>query len=188
MTDRVWDEIAYGLRVRGYADEAVKTSVSEMLRIVDLERYRDRSPFSLSLGERRRLSVATMLVLEPKLLVLDEPTIGQDHERAQQLMRLMARLRLRYGTVVLMITHDVRLVAEWAARVIVVSRGRLLFDGAPRDMFADAALLDEAGLLAPPVFSISSALAARHPDGAVQPTLSVDALVAAIVRSRGAAA
>ncbi len=188
VTDRVWDEIAYGLRVRGYADEAVKTSVSEMLRIVDLERYRDRSPFSLSLGERRRLSVATMLVLEPKLLVLDEPTIGQDHERAQQLMRLMARLRLRYGTVVLMITHDVRLVAEWAARVIVVSRGRLLFDGAPRDMFADAALLDEAGLLAPPVFSISSALAARHPDGAVQPTLSVDALVAAIVRSRGAAA
>jgi len=188
VTDRVWDEIAYGLRVRGYADEAVKTRVSEMLHIVDLERYRDRSPFSLSLGERRRLSVATMLVLEPKLLVLDEPTIGQDHERAQQLMRLMVRLRERYGTVVLMITHDVRLVAEWAARAIVVSRGRLLFDGAPHDMFADAALLDEAGLPPPPVFSISSALAARHPHGAVRPTLSVDALVASIMRSREAAA
>ena len=186
VTDRVWDEIAYGLRVRGYADEAVKTSVSEMLHIVDLERYRDRSPFSLSLGERRRLSVATMLVLEPRLLVLDEPTIGQDHERAQQLMRLMVRLRERYGTIVLMITHDVRLVAEWAARVIVVSGGRLLFDGLPHAMFADPALLDEAGLLAPPVFSISSALAAGHPGGAVQPTLSVDALVAAIVRSREA--
>jgi energy-coupling factor transporter ATP-binding protein EcfA2 len=73
VTDRVWDEVAYGLSVRGIAGDAIEERVSEMLRLVDLERYRDRSPFSLSLGERRRLSVATMLVLEPRLLVLDEP-------------------------------------------------------------------------------------------------------------------
>ena len=184
VTDRVWDEVAYGLRVRGYSDKAVEDSVSEMLRIVDLERYRDRSPFSLSLGERRRLSVATMLVLEPRLLVLDEPTIGQDHERAQLLMRLMVRLRERYRTVVLMITHDVRLVAEWAERALVVSRGRLLFDGTPSDMFADSVLLEEAGLLAPPIFSIGHALAASHPGSAIRPTLSLDRLIAAIAQSR----
>ena len=97
VTDQVDDEVAYGLQVRGFADEAIEERVDEVLDIVDLERYRHRSPFSLSLGERRRLSVATMLVLEPRLLVLDEPTIGQDHERAQQLMGLMARLRERYG-------------------------------------------------------------------------------------------
>ncbi|MFC7400570.1 ABC transporter ATP-binding protein [Chelatococcus sp. GCM10030263] len=188
VTDRIWDEVAYGLIVRGYSDEAVEQRVAEVLGIVDLERYRDRSPFSLSLGERRRLSVATMLVLEPQLLVLDEPTIGQDHERAQQLMGLMARLRERYKTTILMITHDVRLVAEWADRSIVISGGRLLFDGLPADMFADGALLKEAGLLRPPVFEISERLAKLRPGGPVRPTLSLESLVSAVAGEGRAAA
>ena len=125
VTDRVDEEVAYGLKVRDFSEEAVAERVDEVLKIVDLERYRDRSPFSLSLGERRRLSVATMLVLEPRLLVLDEPTIGQDHERAQQLMGLMDRLRERYGTTILMITHDVRLVAQWADRALVLRAGEM---------------------------------------------------------------
>jgi energy-coupling factor transport system ATP-binding protein len=188
VTDRVWDEVAYGLQVRGVATQTVADRVDAMLSLVDLERYRDRSPFSLSLGERRRLSVATMLVLEPRLLVLDEPTIGQDHERAQMLMGLMARLRARFGTTILMITHDVRLVAEWADRALVISRGRLLFDGLPARMFADGAVLAEAGLLAPPVFTISEALAEAWPDSAIRPTLAVPELVRAITLSRRAAA
>ncbi|MCW6510616.1 ABC transporter ATP-binding protein [Lichenifustis flavocetrariae] len=188
VTDRVWDEVAYGLTVRGYADDAIRMRVDEVLGIVDLARYAERSPFSLSLGERRRLSVATMLVLEPRLLILDEPTIGQDHERAQLLMGLMVRLRERYNTTVLMITHDVRLVAEWADRVLVLSRGRLLFDGTPENMFADEALLAAGGLLTPPVFDISRRIAAALPAGPVRPTLSVPALVDAIVKSRKVAA
>jgi len=180
VTDRVGDEIAYGLKVRDWSDEAIAERVDDVLGIVDLKRYRDRSPFSLSLGERRRLSVATMLVLEPHLLVLDEPTIGQDHERAQQLMGLMARLRERYKTTILMITHDVRLVAEWADRALVISKGKLLFDGRPEAMFGDQALLDEAGLLAPPVFAISSRLAAQHPGHGVEPTLSLPNLADAV--------
>jgi energy-coupling factor transporter ATP-binding protein EcfA2 len=184
VTDRVWDEVAYGLQVRGVAAETITERVGEMLRLVDLERYRDRSPFSLSLGERRRLSVATMLVLEPRLLVLDEPTIGQDYERAQMLMGLMARLRERFGTTILMITHDVRLVAEWADRALVISRGALLFDGTPAAMFADKAVLAEAGLLAPPIFDISEGLAAAWPGSGVRPTVMLPALVRAIMRSR----
>jgi energy-coupling factor transporter ATP-binding protein EcfA2 len=184
VTDRVWDEVAYGLSVRGIAGDAIEERVSEMLRLVDLERYRDRSPFSLSLGERRRLSVATMLVLEPRLLVLDEPTIGQDYERAQMLMGLMARLRERFGTTILMITHDVRLVAEWADRALVISRGALLFDGTPAAMFADKAVLTEAGLLAPPIFDISEGLAAAWPESGVRPTVMLPALVESVLRSR----
>jgi energy-coupling factor transport system ATP-binding protein len=185
VTDRVWDEIAYGLKVRNYADNAVAERVGEVLDIVDLTRYRDRSPFSLSLGERRRLSVATMLVLEPHLLVLDEPTIGQDHERAQQLMGLMARLRERYRTSILMITHDVRLVAEWADRALVISGGRLPFDGSPEAMFADDALIADAGLLAPPVYEISKALVAKHPGSLLRPTLSLPLLADTIARIGG---
>jgi energy-coupling factor transport system ATP-binding protein len=184
VTEKVWDEVAYGLRVRDYADYAIKERVEEVLEIVDLKRYAGRSPFALSLGERRRLSVATMLVLEPRILVLDEPTIGQDHERAQQLMGLMARLRERHATTILMITHDVRLVAEWADRAMVISGGRLLFDGSPLRMFSDPALLGEAGLLVPPVFEISRALADARPGSPVAPTLSVADLTSAIAESR----
>ena len=184
VTDRVWDEVAYGLTVRGIAPGTIAERVGEMLRLVDLERYRDRSPFSLSLGERRRLSVATMLVLEPKLLVLDEPTIGQDYERAQMLMGLMARLRERFGTTILMITHDVRLVAEWADRALVISRGSLLFDGTPAAMFADKPVLADAGLLAPPIFDIGEGLAAAWPGSGVQAGVMLPALVQSIVQSR----
>jgi energy-coupling factor transport system ATP-binding protein len=188
VTDRVWDEIAYGLRVRNYADDAIEERVDEVLDIVDLTRDRDRSPFSLSLGERRRLSVATMLVLEPHLLVLDEPTIGQDYERAQQLMGLMARLRERYRTSILMITHDVRLIAEWADRALVIGGGRLLFDGSPEAMFADDRLIADAGLSTPPVYEISKALAARHPERQLQPTVSLQVLADSIARTGGNAA
>ena len=177
VTDRVEDEIAYGLRVRDYRDEVIAERVGEVLSIVDLERYRQRSPFSLSLGERRRLSVATMLALEPKLLILDEPTIGQDHERARQLMGLMARLRERYHTTVLMITHDVRLVADWADRALVLHEGVLRFDGTPAELFGQSGLLDEAGLIPPPIQSLSAELARRHPRAVPRATLSVGELV-----------
>ena len=177
VADRVDEEVAYGLRVRGWSDEAIATRLNDVLSVVDLDRYRTRSPFSLSLGERRRLSVATVLALEPKLLILDEPTIGQDYERAQQLMGLMARLRQRYQTTVLMITHDVRLVAEWADRAIVLGDGHVRFDGRPADLFSQAALLDEVGLMPPPLQSLSTELARRHPQRVPRATLVAAELV-----------
>jgi energy-coupling factor transporter ATP-binding protein EcfA2 len=185
VTDQVDEEIAYGLNVRNYPADETARRVDDVLGIVDLRRYRRRSPFSLSLGERRRLSVATMLVLEPQLLVLDEPTIGQDYERAQQLMGLMARLRERYGTTILMITHDVRLVAQWAERALVLRSGEIAFDGAPIDLFADADMLRSAGLLAPPIYDVSRQLAARDPDRGIRPVLSPQELVDALQAAGG---
>jgi energy-coupling factor transport system ATP-binding protein len=126
-----------------------------------------------------------MLVLEPRLLVLDEPTIGQDHERAQHLMGLMDRLRERYGTTILMITHDVRLVAEWADRALVLRSGEIAFDGAPIDLFDDAALLSSAGLLAPPIHEVSRRLAERHPERGIRPVLSSQELVTAMIAAQG---
>jgi energy-coupling factor transport system ATP-binding protein len=185
VTDQVDEEIAYGLKVRNYPADEIARRVDEVLGIVDLRRYRRRSPFGLSLGERRRLSVATMLVLEPQLLVLDEPTIGQDYERAQQLMGLMARLRDRYGTAILMITHDVRLVAHWAERVLVLRSGAIVFDGAPIELFANADLLRSAGLFAPPVYEVSRQLAARDPGRGIRPVVSTQELVDALRAAAG---
>jgi energy-coupling factor transport system ATP-binding protein len=181
VTDQIDEEVAYGLKVRGYAEDFIARRVDEVLDIVDLARYRHRSPFNLSLGERRRLSVATMLVLEPRLLVLDEPTIGQDHERAQHLMRLMDRLRERYATTILMITHDVRLVAEWADRAIALRGGGIAFDGKPEALFAQADLLKESALLPPPIFEVSKALAKTHPDRIAGPTLSIPDLIRSMI-------
>jgi energy-coupling factor transporter ATP-binding protein EcfA2 len=181
VTDQVDEEVAYGLKVRGFADDAIAKSVNEVLEIVDLARYRHRSPFSLSLGERRRLSVATMLVLEPRLLVLDEPTIGQDYERAQHLMGLMARLRERYGTTVVMITHDVRLVAEWADRVVALAGGSVAFDGSPTELFGQSQLLRESCLMPPPIFDVSTALSGSHPGRVRGGLLSVDTLIQSIL-------
>jgi energy-coupling factor transport system ATP-binding protein len=181
VTDQIDDEVAYGLKVRGYAEDAIARRVDEVLDIVDLARYRHRSPFNLSLGERRRLSVATMLVLEPRLLVLDEPTIGQDHERAQHLMRLMDRLRERYGTTILMITHDMRLVAEWADRAIALRGGGIAFDGKPEALFAQADLLKESALLPPPIFEVSGALAKTRPERIPGPTLSIPDLIRSMI-------
>ena len=181
VTDQIDEEVAYGLKVRGFAEDFIARRVDEVLDIVDLARYRQRSPFNLSLGERRRLSVATMLVLEPRLLVLDEPTIGQDHERAQHLMRLMDRLRERYSTTILMITHDVRLVAEWADRAIALRGGGIAFDGTPEALFAQADLLKESALLPPPIFEVSRALAKTHPDCVAGPTSSIPELVRSMI-------
>ena len=187
VTDRVDEEIAYSLKVRNFGEEEIAARVNEVLEIVDLQRYRARSPYNLSLGERRRLSVATMLVLQPRMLVLDEPTIGQDHERAQLLMGLMARLRERYGTTILMITHDVRLVAEWADRALVLRSGRIAFDGRPIDLFADDELLGSTGLLAPPIHELSRRLAAQDPARGLRPVLSSGDLVSELAASRAMA-
>lgn len=172
VSDRVEDEVAYSLRVRSVPEDIVAEKVDRLLQIVDLERYRHDSPFSLSLGERRRLSVATMLVLEQELLILDEPTIGQDQERAQQLMQMMAHLCREFGTTVLMITHDMRLVAEWAHRAIVMSQGRICFDGTPLALFAQDWVMSEAALLPPPLYSLSHQLHQRYPNQ-IEPTLSL---------------
>ena len=96
-------------------------------------------------------------------------------------MGLMARLRERYHSTVLMITHDVRLVAEWADRAIVLGGGQLRFDGLPADLFARTALLDEVGLMPPPLQELSSALARRHPQRIPRATLRADELVGWLV-------
>jgi energy-coupling factor transport system ATP-binding protein len=93
----------------------------------------------------------------------------------------MARLRERYGTTVLMITHDVRLVAQWADRAVVLRSGEIAFDGAPIALFGDAELLQSAGLLAPPIHEVSRLLAVRDPARGIRPVLSSRELVNALV-------
>ena len=122
----------------------------------------ERNPFSLSQGQKRRLSVATMLVVGQQVLILDEPTFGQDEASAAALMQRLAALN-RSGITIIMITHDLRLVAEYTNRVAVMQAGQVAFLGRPAELFADTPLMQAASLLPPTLYTLSQQVRAHCP-------------------------
>ncbi|MEU4690279.1 energy-coupling factor transporter ATPase [Actinoplanes sp. NPDC023714] len=161
VTSRVDDELAYGLRVRGAPADEVEARVGELLDRLGLRELRTMHPFLLSGGQKRRLSVGTALVTRPRVLVLDEPTFGQDRERAEELSSLLDGLHAN-GTTIVVVSHDMTLVAEHATRVIVLDDGRIAADGTPAEIYADADLLAATGLRPPPLARAARALV-NHP-------------------------
>ncbi|MCS7142726.1 MAG: energy-coupling factor ABC transporter ATP-binding protein [Aigarchaeota archaeon] len=146
----VYDEVAFALRKFGYTPKEVEERVSEVLRFFGLERYRDRSPFTLSGGEKKRLSIAIVAAWNPKYLLIDEPTVGQDVTYRRLLVQLLNEFANEGKTIVIS-THDVEFVADLRPRVILVSRGRVIADGSARDVLTDEELLKRASLVMPQV-------------------------------------
>lgn len=175
----VHDEITHGLRALDLAEEEVEQRTLDCLRTVRLLERRDASPYVLSHGQKRRLSVAAMVAGEPDVVVLDEPTFGQDYHQARNLMELLRTLA-DSGAAVMFITHDMRLVAEYANRTVVLCDGAVAFDGTPGALFAAPDVLTRARLRPPPVHEISTRLL----DG---PLLTTAALVERIASGYGAA-
>jgi energy-coupling factor transport system ATP-binding protein len=153
----VFDELAFGLRLRGRPESEVRARVEAMLTDFGLSGLAGANPFKLSHGEKRRLSVATMLILKQRLLVLDEPTFGQDRRHADALLEKFRALNAA-GTTLMLITHDMRLVAEHADRVAVMHAGRLLANTSVDDLFSKPALLAQAHLEVPPVRELAGRL------------------------------
>jgi len=146
LTDTAFDEIAYSLLSRGVDDpQEVRKQVQEWMTRLDLLDFQKIHPFALSAGKKRRLGVATMLVCNPVVLLVDEPTYGQDKEMTQNLMALMESIR-KQGVTVVMITHDMRLVQEYASRVLVMADGKILYEGEPSNLFCSEELLKSANL------------------------------------------
>ncbi|MEV1294097.1 ATP-binding cassette domain-containing protein [Pseudonocardia sp. NPDC049635] len=162
LAPTVAGELAHGLRVRRTDPDEVDQRVTAALDRFDLQRYRDQSPWLLSHGEKRRLSVASALITGPQVLVLDEPTFGQDRARAAELMGLLTELNDE-GTTVLMVSHDLQLVAEHTRHLAVLRDGRLLAHGPTGQLLTDDRLLDAAGLRPPPVRRLARALSGRDP-------------------------
>jgi len=162
ITHTVHDELAHGLRLRGTGDEEIERRVSDMLARFGLEAERDVHPFLLSGGQKRRLSVGTALITGAPVLALDEPTFGQDRERANELLDLLSELN-RQGTTVIVVTHDMQLVADHASHVAVMGGGRLLGHGTATAVLADDELISRAGLRPPPLARAMRSLE-RHPE------------------------
>jgi energy-coupling factor transport system ATP-binding protein len=146
----VRDEVAFGLRNQGLAPAIIDQRVHLALERFDLGDKAGMQPALLGFGERRKVALAAILAMEPRILILDEPTAGLDW-RSQQELLAVVRTFHDHGHTVVLITHDMRLVADYTQRAIVLLGGRVLFDGTTRTLFQQGAILSAAGLALPPV-------------------------------------
>lgn len=146
----VEDEVSFGPTNMGVDAQEVRRRTEHALEVMGLSGLRDRPPLSLTLGYRRKVSIASVLAMDPPVLVLDEPTTGLDAREADDLMSIIRRLNDDGKTVVL-ITHEMKLVAENANRVVIMSEGRIVLDSDMRGAFSDLDLLRQSKLLPPPV-------------------------------------
>jgi energy-coupling factor transport system ATP-binding protein len=148
ITDTVFEEVAFGGRQRNWPEELVTSKTNELLQEFGLEAHRNAHPFTLSLGQKRRLSVATMLLLDQSLLLLDEPTFGQDEKTAKELIQRLKE-RQEQGTTIVMVTHDMDVVDGFSDQVILFNKGRVTFQGTPSGLFSDPNLLSESAIIPP---------------------------------------
>lgn len=132
--DTVAKEIAYGPEQLGFSPEEVKTAVERALKATGLEGLGEVYPRRLSKGQRQRVAIASALAMNPRLLILDEPTSGQDASEKIKLLDLLAELNAG-GMTILLVTHDMELLGRYARRVIVMAEGHKVFDGTPVRLF-----------------------------------------------------
>lgn len=153
----VEEEVAFSLRNLEFDEGTVRRRVDWALKFMELEAYRNRSPFLLSGGEKKRLALAIILAWNPQVVAMDEPTVGQDSVQKEKLKEMVKQMVLQ-GRTVIISTHDVEFVAELRPRVILMSKGRIVADGRAEDILTDAGLLEGCSLLMPQVAATMSRL------------------------------
>ena len=141
----IFDEVALGLRTRGVCEEEIRPRVEETLKICGLWPFRNWPVSALSFGQKKRVTIAAILVLEPKVIILDEPTAGQDYRHYTEIMEFLLELNRR-GITVLMVTHDMHLMLEYARRAIVFSDGMPIADAPCAEILTDAEIIRRASL------------------------------------------
>ena len=153
------DEIRFGLRNVGVPSEEIEQRVEEALQLVGLSEEAELFPFRLSFGDRRKLAVAATMALDPEVLIMDEPTTAQDHRGRYQLAELARRFHEEKQGTVLMITHDVDLIARYAHRLIVLYEGQVLLDGPTAEVFTQVEELKESFVVPPVAAQLAAELA-----------------------------
>jgi len=157
FAETVTQELGFSLRNFGFPDDVVEKRVTSYLHILDLERYQNSSPFVLSGGERKRVALAAILVWDPKHVIMDEPTIGQDYLQKERLRNFITQL-ISQGKTVVIVTHDVEFVAECKPRVVLLSHGSIIGDGPATRIFTESNLVEQASLVMPQIAALMNSL------------------------------
>jgi cobalt/nickel transport system ATP-binding protein len=142
FSNSVYEDVAYGLIYQGLPAETIKEKVAAALKMVGMPGSEERSPYHLSLGEKKRIALATVLVMQPQILALDEPTTGLDPRGRRGIINLLAGL----DQTLLIATHDLALVKELCPRMVIMDAGRIVFDGKTQAAIANSELLQVHGL------------------------------------------
>lgn len=163
FTRRVYDEIAYGLDNLGFPIDKSRETVEHTLEMVGLAELRDEDPLFLGKGQRQRLAVASVLAMQPEILIVDEPTTGQDFRMINSIMQLLMEIHRQKKTIIV-ITHDMSIVADYCDRAVVLQDGKNVFNGTPRALFNDPEILSKTQLRAPQAVRLARAMRQNNPD------------------------
>ena len=151
--ETVEDEVAFALRNFGFKEATLEKRVTWALNLLGLTEYQKTSPFMLSGGERKRVALASVLAWDPKVVVMDEPTIGQDYEQKEKLRQFIVQLNSQ-GKTVVVVTHDVEFVAECNPRIILMAEGKIIADGVGKAVLTNLENLNQASIVPPQVTQI----------------------------------
>ncbi len=158
----VLTDVMFGPKNKGLTPaEAEKRARAALLSVGVAEKYFTTSPFELSGGQKRRVAIAGVLAMDPKVLILDEPTAGLDPQGRDEILGQISKLHRERGITIVLVSHSMEDVAEYAERIIVVNDGKIPFDGAPREVFSHYKELETMGLAAPEITYVMHELRER---------------------------
>ncbi|GFZ32821.1 energy-coupling factor transporter ATP-binding protein EcfA [Clostridium zeae] len=153
-------DIQFGPRNLGLSEDEIDKRTKRAMKMVglDYETYKDKSPFELSGGQKRRVAIAGVVAMEPKILILDEPTAGLDPKGRDEILEQINILHKEYTMTIILVSHSMEDVAKLADRVVVMNKGKSILDGIPSEIFNKIEVLEEVGLAAPQVTYLVRAL------------------------------
>ncbi|CDT33344.1 putative ATPase component of Cobalt ABC-type transport system, contain duplicated ATPase [Vibrio coralliirubri] len=152
----IFDEIAFGLRNRNIAEKLITEKVEHVLELCGLSKFRHWPIEALSYGQKKRVTIASILVLEPELLILDEPTAGQDYRNYTSMLAFIQKLNRDLGITVVIISHDMHLVLEYTTRSIVIADSKLIANAAMTEVFSQPSLLERANLCTTSIYELAT--------------------------------
>ncbi|MCA4022840.1 ABC transporter ATP-binding protein [Vibrio vulnificus] len=170
----IFDEVAFGLRNRGWDEQQLNDKVLEVLELCGLNKYRHWPIEALSYGQKKRVTIASILALEPELLILDEPTAGQDYRNYTSMLSFIEKLNRELGITVVIISHDMHLVLEYTTRSIVIADSQLVADAPMTDVFSNPALLDRANLTTTSLYELATRLNMAETNAFMQHFIDVE--------------
>ena len=169
----IFDEVALGLRFRGIPEGEVKTRVYETLKVCGLYEYRNWPISALSFGQKKRVTIASILVLNPEILILDEPTAGQDFKHYNEIMEFLLELNNK-GVTIIMITHDMHLMLEYTNRAIVLADGQKLADDTAANVLTNKEVINAANLKETSLYELAVKCELENPSGFVDSFIDYD--------------